>query len=1019
MCGICGLFNADALPGEAPRLVREMAAAIAHRGPDDEGFLEDPRAALGVRRLSIVDIAGGHQPIGSEDGRIQVAYNGEIYNFRELRQRLEARGHSFRTATDTEVVVHAYEDEGPAALARLNGIFALAIWDSGPGRLLLARDPLGVKPLYYARNGGTLAFASEAKALLTLPWISREVDPEALRLYLSFRFVPSPRTLFRGIRKLGPGEHLLVQGDREPVIASYVPQPRDAERGMSEHELLAEFRSQLTAAVRRQLMGDVPVGVLLSSGMDSAAMLGLAATHSSHPVQAYTVGFEDAPDLDEVDEAAFTARLFGAAHESVRISTRAYREGLTSAAYSLDEPVATPSVAPFDALCRLASRRNKVVLSGQGADEPFGGYLRHRGEKLASSPLGRLLAGPTRIASALRPASEPLERAARTFRAADPMVRFAETLALFPAREVDQLLLSPAGGPSPAEALRATAAQAENLDPLGRFLYLDARFGLSDDLLLYTDKISMASSLEVRVPFLDLDLLRFVESIPASLRVRLMRPKSFLKEALAPLVPAEILRRRKRNFSPPESAWLASRETGPNPRWLLEPSSASLRYLRRSEIERLLREHESGQRDRHRQLFALLAFEVWHRTFIEPIAPSGPARRPAPGRREGPSATGVAPESSAAVPFRPPARAIAVTHFGPGPSGPGGMSSALRSYSQLDLPGVAFRFEMTYHPDFLLHSIAPFLRAAGRLATNPRSRIGIAHFHLSKGGSFLREGLLLLLARLRRLPVVVSLHSGAFPDFQARHRVLVKAILSRSDQVLVLSRSIQEQVRPLLKGGAVSVLPNIVVPRPARLAPGACRPRVLFAGDVCAEKGVDTLVEAWKRISGRMPEAELLIAGPFRGLAPQPVTGIRWLGPIPQQQVLDLLGESRVATLPSRSEGMPMFALEAMAAGRPLVATPVGTLSELVHDNGSLVPVGDSRALGEGLLLYLRDPHEANRAGAAGRSRIESEFSPALAVALLGEIYSGLAGVEPAPSPQAAGPPGLPAGSGAGEGRNA
>jgi asparagine synthase (glutamine-hydrolysing) len=1019
VCGICGIFNPDGLSGEAARHVRQMAAAIIHRGPDDEGFLEDLRAVLGVRRLSIVDIAGGHQPIASENGRVHVAYNGEIYNFLELRKELEGRGHIFSTSSDTEVVVHAYEEEGPAALARLNGIFALALWDSERRRLLLARDPLGVKPLYYCLSGKTVAFASEIKALLTLPWISRQVDQEALHLYLSFRFVPSPWTLFQGIRKLSPGEYLLFEPDRAPARVSYSPAPRDVQATLREPDLLDAFRAHLREAVRRQLMGDVPVGVLLSGGMDSASILALAAEHSSHPVRAYTVGFEDDPDLDEVDDARITARHFGAAFESMKISTRAYRERFAASAYSLDEPLATPSVVPFDALCRIAGRGNKVVLSGQGADEPFGGYLRHRGERLASSPLGRFLAGPARLASAMRPSSEPLERASRTLRVADPVLRFVETLALFPSSEVRRLLLSPSEGPAPEEALRPTARQAENLDPLAQFLYLDARFGLSDDLLLYTDKISMASSLEVRVPFLDLELLRFVESIPANVRVQVMRPKSFLKRALAPLVPDVVLRRKKQNFAPPESAWLTSSEQGPNPRWLLEPESAARRYLQISEMERLLKEHESGLRDRRRQLFALLAFEVWHRTFIEPALSSRPAGSPVP--REAGDST--APVQPVAVPGAAPAsresRPIQVTHFGPGPSGPGGMSSVLRDYSDLRLEEAEFRFVTTFHPDYFLHSIAPFLRAAWRIATSSRRRMDIAHFHLSKGGSFVREGLLVLLARARRFPIIVSIHSGAFMEFQEEHPAMVRRILTRADHVLVLSRTVQEQVRRLTGSDAVSVLPNIVVPAPVGLAPGACRPGVLFAGDVCAEKGVDVLLDSWERITGRMPGAELVIAGPQRGLAPRPVRGVTWLGPVPRRRVLELLAQSRVAVLPSRSEGMPLFALEAMAAGRPLVATNVGTLPELILDSGTLVPVGDARALAEALLLYLRNPHEANRAGAAGRIRVQAEFGPERATEVLLSIYSRLAPKDRPGTREVPEPAGIPARSRAGEGRDA
>jgi asparagine synthase (glutamine-hydrolysing) len=628
MCGICGMVLPGGLrPGDVER-VAGMARRLVHRGPDNGGLFADGNAALGARRLSIVDVEGGAQPIGSEDGAVQVVFNGEIYNHRALRRPLEAAGHRFRTGCDTEVLVHAYEERGPDFLAGLNGIFALAIWDARARRLLLARDPLGVKPLYWTDHDGGLAFASEVKALLDLPGARREVDPEALDLYLAFRFVPSPRTLFRGVFKLAPGQRLILERSGRPRRDLFAPPPEPIEPHRRPDEWAEAIAAALREAVRRQLMADVPVGVLLSGGADSASMLAIAGDALGAPVHAYTVGFEDAPDLDEVADAASTARRYGAAHRHVRVADSDYRERFAAAAFWLDEPVATPSIAPYDALCQLAASERKVVLSGQGADEPFGGYPRHLAERLAG-PLGRLLAGPAAVAARLRPGSERLDRAARSLRVADDARRYAETLALFPAADRRRLL--GADGPDPADAVRERIAPAAHLDPLARFLYLDARFGLADDLLLYADKVAMAHSLEVRVPFLDLELLRLVESIPGPLRVRGLRPKHLLRRALRSVLPAEVLARSKRNFAPPSRAWLQGDEGGcASAGWLREPGAAARAYCRPREIDRLLAEQREGRRDRRRQIFALLAFEIWHRTFIDRRLPE-----PAPAGRAG------------------------------------------------------------------------------------------------------------------------------------------------------------------------------------------------------------------------------------------------------------------------------------------------------------------------------------------------------------------------------------------------
>lgn len=359
-----------------------------------------------------------------------------------------------------------------------------------------------------------------------------------------------------------------------------------------------------------------------------------------------------------------------------------------------------------------------------------------------------------------------------------------------------------------------------------------------------------------------------------------------------------------------------------------------------------------------------------------------------------PHEAGLSPEESRSLESQgfpePGGLSRLVTHFGPGPEGPGGMSSALRAYAGLTLEGYRFQFVTTYDPALPAHSLAPFLRALGRLAVFPRAQFGITHFHLSKGGSFVREGMLLLLARARGLPICATIHSGAFPDYMTRHATLVRTVLSRADRVLVLSEPVRDLIQARLGIRDVMVLPNLVQLLHTGMTPAHCPPRVLFGGNVSTAKGVDTLLESWSLVRNRVPEAELVIAGPSRDVLPRPVPGVSWMGPVPHPRLLELLGASRVAVLPSRWEGMPMFALEAMALGRPLVATAVGTLPALVQDCGILVPVGDVSGLADALTVYLLDPARADQAGKKARERIESDFSPDGIARELKSIYDSL-----------------------------
>jgi asparagine synthase (glutamine-hydrolysing) len=635
VCGICGIANhGDDHPADE-EVVRAMAAAMTHRGPDEDGFLVDGEVALGMRRLSIIDLEGGTQPIADERGDTWVVSNGEIYNFRELRRELRAAGHVFRTASDTEVIVHAYEEWGLDAFARLNGMFATAVWDATARRLVLARDPFGVKPLYVHDDGTTLAFASEVRALLCHPSVARAVDLEGLVEYVSLTYVPSPRTAFAGVRKLLPGHALVC--DEDGVREHRFHRPDRSPLEEPDGVLVERLRDAIARAVRRQMVADVPVGVMLSGGSDSAAVAALMTAAADGPVRSFTVGFADGFSGDERAAARRSAALLGTDHHELTLSPAAFEDALPRSVAHLEEPVATTSAFAFWKLSELAREHVKVVLTGQGADEPFAGYPRHLGERYGAlyrrlPPAARRLAvGPL---VGLLPRSEALKRAARSLGEHDGVARLTRVYTVLDEDLRGELLLGGANALAGAggargieEAIARWHADTAGLDPLGRMLYVDARVPLPDNLLLYGDKMSMAASLEARVPFLDLELMDLAERLPSRVKIAAMRQKRILKDAVAAWLPPEILARRKLGFATPVDAWFRGELNGAVGERLLDAGSGARRYFSARVMERMLDEHRTGRHDHKRILFSLLAFEVWHEQFIAPATWAGQRRR--------------------------------------------------------------------------------------------------------------------------------------------------------------------------------------------------------------------------------------------------------------------------------------------------------------------------------------------------------------------------------------------------------
>jgi asparagine synthase (glutamine-hydrolysing) len=622
MCGISGIYRLDGSPADIGHLQR-MTDALAHRGPDGSGRYVQRSVGLGHRRLSIIDLDGGAQPLSNEDDSVHVVFNGEIYNFVELRAELEQAGHRFKTRSDTEVIVHGYEQWGLRCVDHFNGIFAFALWDEQARRLFLARDHLGVKPLYYTVARGQLLFGSEIKALLAHPDCPRAVDAASLGQLFTFRYVPSPRTLFSGIRKLPPG-HGMTAGDGGIEIRRHWQRIPSHRADASEAQLADEYSELVASAVKLQLRSDVPVGLFLSSGVDSAALLALMRRQSGAPIHTFTIGFEGGERTNETDDARALARDFGADHTEMMVSPRDYEQYFDRYMWDVEEPVGNESAAAFYFVSMIASRRVKVVLTGQGADEPWGGYHRHLGVKLSEyyRRLPRPLTDGLRGAVLALPRNERLKRGVLALDEPDLLARFAKIYSFF-TPEMRAQLFNPAAhadagghGLETREALASLQREVQQLDPLSQMLYIDTRAGLPDDLLMVNDKMSMANSIESRVPYLDVRLVEFVESLPAHYKLRFMRGKYLHKKALERWLPASVVHRRKKGFDNPVQHWLRDRLRSRVEALLFGGDACVRRYFDIDCIRRIVQLHQQGRENYMRHIYLLISFEMWHRQFI-------------------------------------------------------------------------------------------------------------------------------------------------------------------------------------------------------------------------------------------------------------------------------------------------------------------------------------------------------------------------------------------------------------------
>jgi len=596
-----------------------MCEVIRHRGPDDEGIHVEPGVGLGMRRLSIIDLAGGRQPIHNETSTIWVVFNGEIYNYRELRRELESFGHRFSTSSDTESIVHAYEQWGEDAFRRLRGMFAIALWDQPNRTLLLARDRAGQKPLHYTERRGRLYFASEIKSLLAAGAIDPVLDPAALDHYLAFLYTPRDASIFDGVRKLPPG-HYLRWRDGRIHVGQYWSIAADEPFTGSEAEAVEELGSVLHDAVRSHLVSDVPLGAFLSGGVDSSAVVGMMARASSRPVKTFSIGFDD-PEFDELEYARTVANHFGTDHHEfvVRPDGLSILDDLIG---HFDEPFADSSAIPTWYVSEIARRHVTVVLSGDGGDELFGGYDRYlphpRVETFDRVPVPGLRAAAS-LAWPLLPHGARGKNFLRHV-AKDDLGRYLDSIELFHADERADLYSAELRARLHGDA---EAVLSQHFDRFGalahdsRMMRFDFETYLPEDVLTKVDRMSMAHSIETRVPLLDNEVIDFAATLPAELKIRNGRRKHILKETLRTLLPDSILRRRKQGFGIPLGTWFRGGLTDLFSDVLNSPRTRQRGYFEPAFVSRLLREHLSGERDHTLRLWQLLVFELWHRQYLD------------------------------------------------------------------------------------------------------------------------------------------------------------------------------------------------------------------------------------------------------------------------------------------------------------------------------------------------------------------------------------------------------------------
>jgi asparagine synthase (glutamine-hydrolysing) len=628
MCGICGKLVFDKDAAVAPELLRAMMGEIRHRGPDDEGLYTGPQIGLGHRRLSIIDLNSGHQPISNEDGSIWVIFNGEIYNYRALRNYLLSQGHVFKTKTDTEVIVHLYEEFGPGFVEKLRGMFAIALWDANHRTLVLLRDRVGIKPLYYYLTENCIVFGSEMKALLADPEVKRELAAPMVDRFLTFFYMPGEETLFKNIKKLAPGSLLIIKEGRAEIRKYWdlaFSETQDSGTGFESAK--RQLLELLEESVKLHMISDVPVGFLLSGGVDSTAILSFAADKTDQPLHSFTIGFSDGSVVDERPFARLAANRFGIEHHEMTITSKDFGDFLPKYVWHMEEPVCEPPAVALYYISQLAKNHVKVLLSGEGGDEAFAGYSNYRNlvwlerSKACFGPLSslvsRCLSTANRIINSEKIAKYsplmnlPLDEYYYG-RTSNPFRFFNQETTKLYSHDFAQV----ANKRLSTEAVRQHFRNGIADTHLSKMLYIDTKTWLPDDLLLKADKITMANSIELRVPFLDHKLLEFAASLPENYKLRGFTTKFIAKEAFREHVPKEILARKKAGFPVPYESWLRNDLRSWVSHILLDKKAIERGYFQRGSVEKLISMDSVGG-GYSKEIFSLVTLELWHRAFLD------------------------------------------------------------------------------------------------------------------------------------------------------------------------------------------------------------------------------------------------------------------------------------------------------------------------------------------------------------------------------------------------------------------
>jgi asparagine synthase (glutamine-hydrolysing) len=619
MCGICGQYYYKEKHPVSIQTLKRMSDTITHRGPDDEGYYISGSLGLGFRRLSIIDLSGGHQPMSDQEKSVWVIFNGEIYNFPELKTELEGYGHIFQTRSDTEVIVHGYKQWGIDVLNHLNGMFGLAIWDEKEKRLILARDRMGIKIVYYKIENGLLYFGSEIRAILAVLNEKPDINLAAVNLFLRYRYTPAPYTIYNGIQKLASGTCLIVENGTAEVKRwwKYKPQPFDPipKEAQVKEELLELYRQ----AVKSHLLSDVPVGILLSGGVDSSLLLALMNEFGEN-WKSFTVGYGKSFVDDELEDAKETADILNSSHYSIEIDQELFEETLSKIIACVEEPIATSSIVPMYHVCQKARQEVKVALMGQGPDELFGGYIRHLGVQYGkywrSTPktmqklIGKLLS--------MLPRNESIRRGLYSLEVPQRMIRYQQVFSVMSESLIDGLfqdkVLPERVGDYILDSWKDLETLIEKTDDLGGFQYLEIRSSLPDELLMYGDKLSMAHSLEVRVPYLDQKIVEYVEQLPANYKIRFGIRKWIHKQVCSDYLPKQFIKRKKRGFAGNVvDSWFKESLSSEFDGMLLDKNSRMYDFLKPLEVQSLYKDHTDGKADNHKILFSLIVLEKWMR----------------------------------------------------------------------------------------------------------------------------------------------------------------------------------------------------------------------------------------------------------------------------------------------------------------------------------------------------------------------------------------------------------------------